>query len=217
MEKSNSRRPQGPLRGEEDARKGMEDIDLEKLEKKVWTEYFDDGWWEIMFGIIFITGYIRTVTDNVWFTGLIFVGVLVAVLGKWLITVPRLGKVEFKVGRIDRQMKMFLLLGVSVILLPILFIGLPEWGIWEIPEGLGTWLMALWIMAIFSLIAYFLDFKRIYLYGALFAAKELIWGNFGEVAGMWSSLILGIIVLGAGVVVLSRFLKKYPRVEKNVG
>jgi hypothetical protein len=33
----------------------MDDKELKNLEKKVWISYFDDGLWEIMFGIIFIT------------------------------------------------------------------------------------------------------------------------------------------------------------------
>jgi hypothetical protein len=112
------------------------------------------------------------------------------------------------VERLDRKTKLIIVLGILILILPVLFF-------YIIPKNISTFAMAAWIMAIFSLVAYFLEVKRIYIYGALFAAKELIWGNLGEEAGMYASLVFGIVLLCAGLYILYRFIRRYPKLKEE--
>lgn len=183
-----------------------EKINLMEIERKVWTSYFQDGFWEIFFGLMALTAGLRGLTDNVLFTFGILLAVLVSVLGKKYITVPRMGMVRFSNPRRDRQIKMFVLLGVSIVALLVLMI---------IPGALNLQIstspiMAVWIALIFGLLAYLLEFKRLFVYGLFFAGSEAVWGMFGMPLGPIAHLVSGIIILAVGLVVLTRFLKKYP-------
>ena len=40
-------------------------ITLKSIERNMWRAYFDDGSWEIFFGIIWLTSGIRSLTDNI--------------------------------------------------------------------------------------------------------------------------------------------------------
>jgi len=64
---------------------------------------------------------------------------------------------------------------------------------------------------IFGLLAYYMDFPRLYVYGLLFAVSialtEALWPS--SVASI-AFIVSGIIALLIGLVMLIRFLSKYP-------
>ncbi len=185
-----------------------EKINLGELEKKAWTSYFQDGLWDIVIASMMLTMAIRTLTDNVWFTLGMFIGVASLVIGKKFITIPRLGLVKFSQTRMMRQIKLVASIGIAVIatlgLLLLINMG------WESPKVITSLGMAVFLALIFGLIAYFLDFPRLFIYGIMFAINEIIWGHFGEPTGPYVVLIFGSAVLIVGLIILVSFLRKYP-------
>jgi hypothetical protein len=76
--------------------------------------------------------------------------------------------------------------------------------------------MAVFLMAIFSAMAFYLDFRRLYIYGLMFAVTEIVWGRYGIPAGPYVVLILGCLVLIFGIFLLVTFLHKYQKPGKEV-
>ena len=184
-----------------------ENIDLKKIEKKAWMSYFEDGFWDIFFGITFITSAVRSLTDNVWFTLGMLVAVLINIAGKRLITIPRMGRVKFGPRRQKKQLKIGVMILISLL---VIFV-------------LGTFManitfpvMAVWLAVFFGLLAYLMDFSRLFAYGLVFATSEVIWSIYGETYGPIANLIFGVIILLVGLSVLTRFLKKYPKPVEGV-
>lgn len=71
-------------------------------------------------------------------------------------------------------------------------------------------IMAISIALVFGLLAYYMDFRRLYAYGLLFAMPELLRGLFGKPTGPIVPTVSGIVILLVGLVVFMRFLRKYP-------
>ena len=60
-----------------------QNINLKELEAHAWKSYFQDGLLDVFIGVMLITMALRSFTDNVWFTFLVFAGVLVLILGNY--------------------------------------------------------------------------------------------------------------------------------------
>jgi hypothetical protein len=184
------------------------ELDLKEIEKKIWLTYFQDGFWDIFIASMMLTMAIRTLTDNIWFTLGMFTGVPIMVFGKKFITIPRLGHVKFSQFRIKRQIKLVASIGIAVCatvgLLLLISTG------WEAPKAVTSLFMAAFLALIFGLIAYFLDFPRLIIYGLMFAVNEIIWGHFGEPTGPYVVLIFGSVVLVIGLTFLLHFIHHYP-------
>lgn len=185
-----------------------ERISLKEIERKAWTSYFEDGLWDIFLGTMLLIGGIRSLTDNVWYTLLVLPLILVLPLGKKVITTSRLGHVKFGPARKRKLDKLTTGLIISVLavfaLLLLIRSGLSFRGIPISP------IMAVWIAAFFGVLAHYLDFRRLYAYGLLYGLSEVIWGQFGKLIGATIQTISGIAILLIGIVVLMRFLRKYP-------
>ena len=189
-------------------------ISLKEVELKAWSSYFEDGLWDIFLGAMLLIGGIRSVTDYVWYTLLILPLILVLPLGKRLITTPRLGHVKFGPSRKARQRKAVVALIISVVAIFALLL-LSNSGLALPPRMLISPMMAVWIAVIFGVLAYFLDFKRLYAYGLLYGMSEVIWGQFGKPVGPVAQTIIGIAILAIGLVVFVRFLRRYPLPAKG--
>lgn len=187
-----------------------ETINLKAIERRAWTSYFEDGLWDIFLGAMLLMGGIRSVTDYVWYTLLILPLILVLPLGKRFITTPRLGLVKFGRSRKGKQEKAVVALIISVLAIFALML-LPNSGLALPPKMLISPMMAVWIAVIFGVLAYYLDFWRLFAYGLLFAMSEVLSGLFGGYTGAMAQAISGIAVLLIGLFVLARFLRKYPQ------
>jgi hypothetical protein len=190
-----------------------ENIDLGKIEKKAWTAYFQDGLWDIFIASMMLTMAIRTLTDNVWFTLGMFIGFPIMVIGKKFITIPRLGFAKFGPKREAKRMKLLIVIFLAVISTCILLL-LPLVG-QKPSKDASSLFMAIFLMVVFSSIAYFLDFNRLYIYGLMFAVNEIVWGRFGEPTGPYLILIFGVIVLIIGLIILFSFMQKYPLYKED--
>jgi hypothetical protein len=187
-----------------------EEINLKAIERKAWGSYFEDGLLDIFLGAMLLIGGIRSVTDSVWYTLLILPLILVLPLGKRLITTPRLGHVKFGSARNLKQAKVIAVLTISV-LATFALLMLPKSGFALPAKMLISPIMAGWIAVVFGIIAYYLDFRRLFAYGLLFAMSEVLSGLFGVYIGAMTQTVSGIAVLLIGLFVLARFLRKYPQ------
>jgi hypothetical protein len=180
-------------------------VNLKELERKAWTSYFQDGLWDIFLGLLLVSSAVSTwLSDSgvpsstriPTYIGIMVLGGLVLWAGKRFITVPRLGRVKFGPKRKAKLNWVRVVLFISVLVIWVLFLA-----------GLGIsndWLQA-----------YFMDFKRLYLYGLLLALQEVVGVGLRELADVDIGFFIGsavsaVIVLLIGTVVLVRFLRDYP-------
>ena len=189
-------------------------MSLREIERKAWISYFEDGLWDLFFGVLFLISGIRSLTDNVWYVGglyalLLVVCILILPIGKKQITIPRLGHVKFGPARKLRQSKAIAVLAISV-LATFALLMLPKSGLALPPKMLISPIIAGWIAVVFGVLAYYLDFKRLFAYGVLFAISEVLSGLFGEPIGSIMQTISGIAILLVGMAVFMRFVRRYP-------
>ena len=200
-----------------------ERIDLKGLERKAWTSYLQDGLLDMFLGLLLLgMGVFLVVPDAgvsdsvgmVIFVGLQVTGLVLLGAGKRYITVPRIGRAEFGAARKERKRKAGMYVSVAfLLLLLLLFLGRtamdtlfgPVLGETGLTIGVGVAIAAgIWLAA------YFKDFPRGYVHGALYG-----------IAFSWAFLfdkpivfvVAGAIILLIGLVVFLRFLGKYPAPE----
>ncbi len=208
-------------------------INLKELERKAWTSYFQDGLWDIFLGLLLVSSAVSTWLSDTGvpsstriptYIGIMVLGGLVMWAGKRFITVPRMGRIKFGPARRSRMNKLRVVLFISVLVIAALFLaGLgvknhwlqrPEWGLIG-RTSIASAIVTLNFLVVFSLMAYFMEFKRLYLYGVLFALQEVVGVGLRELADVDIGFFIGsavaaVIVLLIGTVVLVRFLREYP-------
>jgi hypothetical protein len=207
--------------------------DIKKLEKKVWISTFQDGLWDIYFGLIIMglglapLGRFLGLPETIGVLTLIFgwdMGAcFIFILGKRYISRPRIGFAKFGQDRKKRNKLLGVFLGINVGFTVIIFI-FTLVGIFQVsvPGFLVMLIIGLlFITTPFSLIAYFIQLKRIYLYALL--------GGFGLFFSELLSPFLeapfndvivfipfGGMILIFGIIILLHFLIKYPLAKKEV-
>ena len=189
-------------------------LDLDKIEKKTWSSFFQDGLFDIFFALMFIISGVGQLYDHVLISFSILFCVVVFVGGKYFITKPRLGVVKFGRKRMEKQLKAQLaLLAAFLCTLVIFLIGTA--GTSGIKIDFSYILIILFIV-IFGSLAYFMDFPRFLLYGIMFAVGEYTIRNHGDIAGAYILFTFGSILLVIGLYHLSRFMKNNPIPEMEV-
>jgi hypothetical protein len=199
-----------------------ENINLKNIERKAWRTYFQDGIWDIFLGLILLSFGIIPFLEEIgipeYLNYLLFFGspYLILYLGKKFITVPRIGQVKFGSKRKRKQMKTTIVLSLSVIFgFVVLLLTITNVIPFIADIHAGAILFSVNAIIIFSLMAYFLDFNRLYLYGWFFAAsialielsRPTIGITYDNIIGFGS---FGVIMILIGSVYLIRFLQKYP-------
>jgi hypothetical protein len=154
------------------------------------------------------------------FVPLIFIGIGLTFFlsSKKFITKPRLGVVKFGFKRKGRKLKTLIILSINLILLLVLYIirfTNPELRL-EFPGYLdGLILGLLFITAPVCFAAYFIQYPRFYLYGILVGISFFLSDIFSIFilepfdTLIVFSLISGVIII-IGIVLLIKFLQKYP-------
>jgi len=202
-------------------------IDLKKLERKVWTSFFEDGIWDVYLGMLLAAMAFGSLLTDVGvpestlmivYLLLIVAAMLFLWAGKRFITLPRIGRVRFGSKGKSRIGKAVILLSVSALvgLFAFIIAALSAKGLLSRAVPTDLVIPGIWVgnmLIVFSLAAYFLHFNRLYLIGAMFAlavpldialtaltSRDLSFIAFG---------IPAIVILVMGFVVLTRFLRKY--------
>jgi hypothetical protein len=189
------------------------ELNLKELERKAFRSFYQDGIWDIYFGacmlVLYLTSFMGGIESKPVKYGLTLLMFAAAsaflTLGKKFITVPRLGRVKFGA---ERTKKSWIMVGVNLISLIVLAAGIYfvnrqagiglEWEEMWMPIGLGVW-----ITFITAIMAYFLDFNRLYVYAVLYG------GTFAAVMLLDTPLlflITSLVILIPGLVIFIRFL-----------
>jgi hypothetical protein len=204
-------------------------IDLKKLERKVWTSFFEDGIWDIYLGMLLMAMAVGALFSDIRapeaalissYAVLMTIALLFLLLGKRFITMPRIGRVNYgpkaraRKGRATIVLTFSVLVGLLAFIIAVL--GARE----SISRTLSTdvLLPALWVgnmIIVFSLAAYFLRFNRLYFIGVMFAIavpldiflRELTHRDLTFVAFSVPAMVILIL----GCIILIRFLRKYPK------
>jgi hypothetical protein len=198
---------------------------LRELERKAYRSFFQDGLWDLCFGLLLLATGVGAMVSDTGSPGvhaaalaLYFVPALILIAGKKWITVPRLGLVKFARQRRARLMRGRYMLAIFVLL------GLAAWAVaagtdllarLRGADLLGDVLFALVFVVAFSLLAHFLDFRRLYLYAWLYglalpAYRVLQSGPGSVTAGLAVFLPAAALMLLTGIVLLARFVRAYP-------
>ena len=211
-----------------------EDIDLKALEKRAYRSTFEDGIWDLFIGLIILSiglgpliGLFINLSEfwNIMIPSLIcnVFAFLVFYYGKKYITIPRIGYVKFGPKRKSKQLKLKLFLvfvfAVNVILLILPLSGIMDYI--EIEPLLIALLLGFGVFTLpFCVVAYFLDYTRLYYY-AFSVGVGFLLGEFLD-PFLWYSLdmiiifsIIGFIIILIGLFFFIQFLQKYPLTEKE--
>jgi hypothetical protein len=204
-------------------------LDLKEIERKAFRSTYEDGLWDIYFGLIVICMSIFIYRPASGYSPMNIILALLAMFvayslfwaAKKYITVPRMGQVRF--GDIRKKKKTTMAVFLSfVVLVQLILLGLTTLG-WLDPEvsvrvnGFlkSRDLMDLTVALIGSLIvvsgmtltAYFSDFPRGYFIAAMMALAVFLMIYLNQPA---YPILIGALMIIPGTVLFFRFLKKYP-------
>ncbi len=210
-----------------------EHIDIKAMEKKAWISTFQDGLWDIYFGLLIMGmgfswlggffGLPETLNVLVTVMGWDIGVLLVFFLGKKYITRPRMGLVKFGQIRKKRNKLLGLFIGLMVVFTLITFI-FTLLGMFQLQlPGFMVMLLIglLFITLPFSIIAYFLQLKRLYLYAilggfGLFISELLV----PIIGAPYHDIItfggIGFVITITGIIIFIKFLKRYS-IKKEEG
>jgi hypothetical protein len=204
-------------------------LDLKEIERKAFRSTYEDGLWDIYFGLIVICMSIFIYRPASGYSPMNIILALLAMsvayslfwAAKKYITVPRMGQVRF--GDIRKKKKTTMTVFLSfVVLVQLILLGLTTLG-WLDPEVSARVngflksrdLMDLTVALIGSLIvvsgmtltAYFSDFPRGYFIAAMMALAVFLMIYLNQPA---YPILIGTLMIIPGTVLFFRFLKKYP-------
>ncbi|NYT15394.1 MAG: hypothetical protein GKC02_05480 [Methanomassiliicoccales archaeon] len=192
-----------------------ENLDLERIERKAFSSYMQDGFWDIFIGFLLLGFGLRIYTDNVLFTVLIFVGVGILIVGRRYVTIPRLGMARFGAKRQRRHLSLLVMVLAAVLSTVALWILyamdlLPSTNIVDIG-------FSIIVALIFGMIAYYMGTTRIFFYGLVIASIIYLTGTIEDELASILSIASGAIILIVGVVMLVVFIRRYPSSKENAG
>jgi len=209
-----------------------EQIDLSGLEKRAWRSAFQDGIWDIYFGLLFLGTAIAPFGEAFGLPAMIgsmilvlcwnTIAVLFLILGKKFITIPRIGFVKFgaKRKKMKKRLLVFLVFNIVLAFL-LLFINISGFfnllNIGGLTEPLVIGLLLITVPL--SILAYFLEFHRLYIYaiifGLCFFISELLYPFVGAPLDLFLSQgLVGFAAIFIGLIYFVQFLRKYPSSQK---
>ncbi len=213
-------------------------LDLKELERKAFRSTYQDGIWDLFYGLIVICAAVFVYHPASGYSPLnivleccaFFVAYGLFWVGKKFITLPRMGQVEFGPARKRKKTTLAIILGV-VVAVQAGFVLVSVGGLLnaELAAKVNTFLQdadlgllvvasigSLFVGPSMMLIAYFTDFQRGYYIAILFALAIFLMIYLNQPI---YPIIIGVLIILPGVVLLVRFLKKYPmpRDEANHG
>ena len=215
----------------------MEQLNIKALEKRAFRSFFRDGIYDVFLGGILLSFglplilsefgllHYETMTIPLVFSLTWNIGVCVFfIFGKKYITTPRLGIVHFGKPRKRKMMHVKLLLAISVLIGVILFLlslfkVFPVGGTTGIP--LPFIIFGIQALLVFSFIAYFMDFTRLYLYAFLFALSlpMTFWLKKNTALpypSLWVFSLTAGPILIIGCIIFIQFLIQFP-LRKELG
>ncbi len=206
--------------------------DLKKLEQSAFRTTYQDGLYDLCYGILLLAWalvpIIKDAGVSTFLAALPFLAVpaVILVAGKRYITAPRLGSARFGRERLSRATK---LLGFGAVTLLVAYLLIAVFSVWGMRQsGVNTsggmtlpLVESLAILLVISGLAYFSEFKRLYIYAVLFAGgiplAEILYERVGTPADELIAFGLpavGIII--TGLAILFNFIKHNPLPDPGV-
>ncbi len=197
-------------------------INMKEIERKAYTAYHQDGVVDVTVAVVILLFGIIMVGDMSWLGGIGGVSGILAVslyaAFKKFVTVPRLGYVKFPQQRAQRMTGIALALGtLSALMAVVAFFQ-------TMSQGTPDWLMLLFdnymltigiaVAGLFLLGGYAFKTKRIYAYALLTLAMFTI-GHFLSFPLHYYLVALGTIIMVIGIVLMIRFVQKYPKATQT--
>ena len=193
---------------------------LREIEKKAWFRTFEHGMWDIGIGSMFMAFGLSILAD---FAALSAVWVAALMpgfreIGRKLV-VPRIGHVQFREQRKRATARLTGMLTVSALMGLVTFLFItwisrgtaPAWAQW-IGEHFVIFIGLIWGGAL-AFTGWLVDFPRLYGYGSLIFGSLLI-TDFVKGYHLGVSLtIVGGLILLTGIILLIRFIRRYPKQE----
>jgi hypothetical protein len=204
-------------------------LNLKEVERKAFRATYQDGLWDLYFGVIVIcmsifvyhpaSGY--SLLNIILAMSAIGVAYTLFWAGKKFITLPRMGQVKFGAQRKRRKLIMAIVLS-GVVLVQVLFFLLtllvwanPEWSARyksllpdrDIMDLIVASVGALMVGPSMILVAYFRDFPRGYFIAIMIAIAVFLMIYLNQPV---YPIIIGLLIALPGLVLFMRFLKKYP-------
>ncbi len=196
---------------------------LKEIERRAYRSTFNDGIYDILFGMLFLILALVPVLESVgiprWYGYLLlFILPLIPWLGKRYVTIPRLGAVEFGPKRKSRgRLLALILVAILFLQMPVILMAVGRGFFGSSGENLALPLtIGMLVVPLIAVAAYFMDFPRMYVYALVLSFGILHSGfMFRFVSEPFNSLIsFGIpsaVILVYGLTLLSGFMKKYPK------
>ena len=194
----------------------MNPQDFGPLKRKVYLAYHQDGILDLVAGSVVLGFGLNMLTDNIVFLMIGWLAMMLYVLFKQRITIPRFGYVRFESKEKTNQ-KAWVSVGIGVLVL-FLFFGL---GFFVNREPTSPEMEALirryhmvplstMLFGLPALVAaLFLGLKRFYLYALLAIGLPLL-GALSNVETYIPIVAIGAVIIAFGVILLVNFLQKYP-------
>jgi len=202
----------------------VEEIDLKELEKKAYKTTLQDGLMDVEIGILFVGMGINAFLSDlvpriVNILGFVIVGIIAVMpifIGKKYIVQPRVGLIKFGPKRKAKKKKILVFSVINTIILVIVVILTLNSVLQQIPlRGVALLLVLGLLFATLplSIMAYLLQFPRLFVYGLLIGFGL----SLAEILEFSLTVFLiGIIILIVGLTYLIKFIRKYPRPEGEV-
>ncbi len=196
---------------------------LREIEKKAWFRTFEHGMWDIGIGSMFMMFGLSILTSFPALSAIWVAALLPGFreIGRKLV-VPRIGHVHFRERRKRATGRLTGMLTVTAVMGVVTFLFIawvskgaaPAWAQWT-SEHFVIFIGLIWGGAL-AVTGWLVDFPRLYVYGALMFGSLLI-SDFVKGYHLGVSLaIVGGLILLTGIILLVRFLRRYPKQEDVV-
>jgi len=193
-------------------------LNMEKIRKEVYLSYTEDGLIDLSIGLVIFGFGALLLADAPWMVGALgMLPLIILYLGKRILTVPRIGSLQPAMS-VKRKLTGFLSSMFAT--------GLGVLALFVLTSRSGGDLLSGHSLALFGLVLAFgisalglvLKTNRLYIYAFLvfvaMAAGELLQGTITIFDTFLVAVIgAGAVILISGIIVLVRFMLKYPVVE----
>lgn len=200
-----------------------EQISLREAERKAFRASYSDGLWDILLGCFFLAfaigPFLSPTLGDFWSSALFLPFWGLVLLGVWLVRKrvvrPRVGMVKLGRARKARLMT-FRVVMLTVNVIALILGLLAAIGFARVPGRMIMIVFGLILLVAFSTAAYFLDFRRLYLYGLMVGLSPLV-GEWLWVSGFAShhgfpitfGTAAGIMIL-TGLIIFVRLVRGNP-------
>ena len=194
----------------------MSTQDFSPLKRKVFLSYHQDGILDLVAGSVVLGFGLNMLTDNIVFLMFGWLAMMLYVLIKQRVTVPRFGYVRFE-SKKQTEKKAWVSVGIGVLF--VLFFLTLNVFVSRRPTSpdMQAWIQRYHMVPLSTMLfglpalgaAIFLGLKRFYLYALLVVGLPLV-GAWLDIETYLPIVTTGVIILVFGAVLLVNFLQKYP-------